>query len=86
MSNEAGGPVLPEGFAGVRVRTIGEAVDGAHVVRLALYRFPDGSEAAYVEAHETHDGARPGRVACLSAVVHLLQNVGADEMWQIGNR
>lgn len=79
-------PTPPEGFAGTRVRTIGEAMDGAHVVRLALYRFADGSEVPYLEANEVHDGARPGRVMSLSAAVHLLQNATEAEVWAIGAR
>ena len=83
---ESDAPKASEGFGGTRVRTLGEAVDGAHVVRLALYGFADGSEVPYLEAHETHDGARAGRVMSLSAAVHLMQNVSDDEVWTIGSR
>lgn len=80
-------PAPPPGFTGVRRRTLAEAKDGDHVVRFGLYRFHDGSEVAYLEAHETHDGARPGRVMALSTVVHLVQNVDETvEVWQIGAR
>ena len=33
-------PAPPPGFTGTRLADFGSAVDGAHVVRLALYRFP----------------------------------------------
>ncbi len=79
-------PAPPPGFAGSRGRVLGEAVDGAHVVRLVEYTFGDNSRVPYVELHETHDGARPGRVMALSALVHLAQNVGDSEVWAIGNR
>lgn len=78
--------MTPPGFAGIRGRVIGEAIDGAHIVRLVEYAFPDGSRVPFVELHEEHDGARPGRVMSLSALVHLAQNVTDDEVWQIGNR
>lgn len=79
-------PPLPPGFTGNRGKVIGEARDGAHVVRIVEYVFPDGSRVPYVELHETHDGARPGRVMALSALVHLAQNVTDLEVWAIGNR
>ncbi len=79
-------PTPPAGFTGIRGRVIGEAIDGAHIVRLVEYVFPGGDVVPYVEAHETHDGARPGKVMALSTLVHLMQNVGDNEAWEIGNR
>lgn len=79
-------PPTPPGFTGIRGAVLGEAIDGAHVVRLVEYAFPDGSRVPYAEVHETHDGARPGRVMSLSALVHLAQNVSDAEVWQIGAR
>jgi 8-oxo-dGTP pyrophosphatase MutT (NUDIX family) len=79
-------PDPPSGFKGCRGRVLGEAIDGAHVARLVEYVFPDGSRVPYTELHETHDGARPGRVISLSAIVHLAQNATDAEVWQIGNR
>ena len=80
-------PSPPPGFTGQRSHVIASAVDGAHTVTLAWYTFP-GSVALvpYVELHETHDGARPGRVMALSTLVHLAQNVSEDEVWTIGGR
>lgn len=79
-------PPPPRGFTGERNKVIGDARDGAHTVRLVEYAFPDGSRVPYAELHETHDGARPGRVMALSALVHLAQNVTDLEVWAIGNR
>ena len=79
-------PLPPLGFAGRRVAPIAIARDGAHTVTLARYAFDDGSLVPYVELRETHDGSRPGRVMALSTLVHLAQNVGDDEIWEIGNR
>lgn len=79
-------PLPPLGFAGRRVAPIAIARDGAHTVALARYAFDDGSLVPYVELRETHDGSRPGRVMALSTLVHLAQNVGDDEIWEIGNR
>lgn len=79
-------PTAPPGFLGKRGRELGEAQDGLHVVRLAEYAFPDGSVVPYAELHETHDGQYPGRVMALSVLVHLAQNVGASEVWEINNR
>lgn len=79
-------PPPPPGFTGERNKVIGDARDGAHTVRLVEYAFPDGSRVPYAELHETHDGARPGRVMALSALVHLAQNVTDLEVWAIGNR
>lgn len=83
-------PATPPGFTGVRSRVLAHAVDGAHHVTLALYAFDDPGhapvEVPYVELHETHDGARPGRVMALSALVHLAQNASDDEVWSIGGR
>ena len=80
-------PSPPPGFTGQRSHVLATAVDGAHTVTLAWYTFP-GSVALvpYVELSESHDGARPGRVMALSTLVHLAQNVGEDEVWQIGGR
>lgn len=74
------------GFAGVRVRPIASYAEGAHVLTIALYRFADGTESTYVEAHETHDDAGPARLLPLSAVVHLVQNATDAERWAIENR
>lgn len=86
-------PSPPPGFLGTRSHVIASAQDGAHTVTLAVYRFPPGDgdppghvDVPYIELHETHDGARPGRVMALSALVHLAQNVGDDEVWEIGGR
>ncbi len=83
-------PAPPPGFTGVRSRVLAHAQDGAHHVTLALYAFDDPGhapvEVPYVELHETHDGARPGRVMALSALVHLCQNASDDEVWAIGGR
>ena len=86
-------PSPPPGFTGVRSRVLAHAVDGAHHITLAVYRFPPGDgdpprpiDVPYVELHETHDSARPGRVMALSALVHLAQNASDDEVWAIGGR
>lgn len=79
-------PPPPPGFLGKRGRVLGEAHDGLHVVRLAEYTFPDGSVVPYAELHETHDGQYPGRVMAISVLVHLAQNVGEMEVWEINNR
>lgn len=79
-------PAPSPGFLGKRGRVLGEATDGLHVVRLAEYEFPDGSTVPYAELHETHSGQYPGRVMALSVLVHLAQNVGANEVWEINNR
>ncbi len=86
-------PSPPPGFLGTRSHVIASAQDGAHTVTLAVYRFPPGDgdppghvDVPYIELSESHDGARPGRVMALSALVHLCQNVGDDEVWQIGGR
>ena len=83
-------PAPPPGFTGVRSRVLAHAQDGAHHVTLAIYTFDDPGhapvEVPYVELHETHDGARPGRVMALSALVHLCQNASDDEVWAIGGR
>ncbi len=83
-------PSPPPGFTGTCSHVIARAVDGAHHVTLAVYRFDDPGHAPidvpYVELSESHDGAQPGRVMALSTLVHLCQNVGDDEVWQIGGR
>lgn len=80
-------PSPPAGFLGERLAPIATASDADHHVAVVPYRFAtDGGIALYVELHETHDGARPGRVMALSTLVHLCQNVGEDEVWQIGGR
>ena len=83
-------PAPPPGFTGVRSRVLAHAQDGAHHVTLAIYTFDDPGHAPvdvpYVELSETHDGARPGRVMALSALVHLCQNASDDEVWAIGGR
>jgi hypothetical protein len=66
--------------------TIAEVRHGHHVARFASYRFHDSSILPYVELHETHDNAYPGRVMSLSEIVHLAQNVGPMESHAIGNR
>jgi len=86
VGDHVAAPHLPPGFAGQRGRILGEARDGAHVVRIAEYTFHDGSSVPYAELHETHDGARPGRVMALSALVHLAQNATDHEVWTIGDR
>jgi hypothetical protein len=86
-------PSPPPGFTGVRHRILAAAQDGPHHVTLAVYRFPPGDgdppgaiDVPYVELHETHNGARPGRVMALSAIVHMAQNASDDEVWAIGGR
>ena len=80
-------PSPPPGFTGQRSHVLATAVDGAHTVTLAWYTFPRSvALVPYVELSESHDGARPGRVMALSTLVHLAQNVGDDEVWQIGGR
>lgn len=81
----------PEGFRGVRGRVIAESWDesGFHFIRVVEYSFPesDGSVVCYIEAGESpcHSSV-PTRLLSFSAAVHVLQNVGAEEVWTIGNR
>lgn len=79
-------PPPPPGFIGERGAVLFTARDGDHFVALVNYAFPDGSVVTYAELHETHDGARPGRVMAVSTLVHLAQNATDAEVWAIGNR
>lgn len=79
-------PEIPSGFLGTRGMVLSEVEEAGHVLRVVIYVFPDGSACPYVEAGEHHDGASPMRLHALSTAVHLLQNVGGDEAFQIGNR
>lgn len=74
------------GFTGQRGWIAHVTSSGHHHLSIAEYEFPDGSVEMYVEATETHDGPARSRVMALSTVVHLMQNVGRDEAFQIGNR
>ena len=76
-------------FLGVRDRFLGVANVGApehrHSVSLWLYRFPSGDVLPYVEVIETGEhGGR--RVVELATAVHALLNLGADEIFAVGNR
>lgn len=81
----------PNGFRGVRGRVITESWDesGFHFIRVVEYSFPgsDGSVVRYIEAGEANcHSSVPTRLLSFSAAVHVLQNVGAEEVWSIGNR
>lgn len=69
-----------------RGREIARVDHGGHYIAIVMYRFPDGSESPYIEAHETHEGARSVRVIPFSEGVHLMQNVTCGELHRIGGR
>lgn len=76
-----------ERFRGVRGRVLGTHSELGHVLTVAEYTFPDGESAPYVEVSETHDGfTGPSKLYPLSGAVHVLQNVGEDERWDIEAR
>lgn len=77
-------------FAGTRLDTIGEATlasDHAHTLRLARYRFPDGTVVPYLEIEEHGPGDYHGaRLVPVSEAVHALLNLGDMEIYQVGSR
>lgn len=80
--------MVSEGFKGVRVRQVAEWTEVQHTIKIAVYRFPDGTERLCVEAHEDHGppgGAGLG-IWPLPETVHLLQNVTQAEFFAISER
>ena len=75
------------GFTGKRGAVVASVGDGPHTLRAVEYHFPCGHVGLYVEAEEDpyHSDAVV-RIHELATVVHLLQNVGYEEAFQIGNR
>lgn len=57
-----------------------------HHVRIVEYSGEGEPGTPFVEAWETHRSKRPARIVALSELVHLLQNVGDLEFWQITSR
>lgn len=88
------------GFKGRAGRVLAKVSEGrAHYMRVVEYAFathldsyistPSGKAAIaapFVELWETHRGGRGARIVPLSELVHLVQNVGSDEFWQIAAR
>ena len=80
---------MPLPLTGTVVRTLGRAEDGTghvHAVRLALCRFPDGSEVPYLEVSERGGPNTGTRWLALSTAVHALLNLGDSELFDVGNR
>jgi len=73
------------GWNGVAHRVISKSRSGAHYMRVVAYVVGD-ELVPYVELWETHDRARRARIVPLADLVHLVQNVGPDEMKQIAGR
>lgn len=74
-------------FLGVPVGPVlFETNDGDHHFDVQSYEFPTGEVLPYVCAWEQHDDGHEPRIMSLPTVVHLLQNVGETEAFQIGNR
>lgn len=73
------------GFKGRAGRIVFKARDGAHYLRVVEYNFGVRlvTKSLFVEVWESHDRARRARVAPLAELVHLLQNIGEDEFWQV---
>lgn len=63
--------------------------DGHHL-RIVNYDYPHSEIAPdatpFVEIAEVHDGCRPARIYPLSEIVHLIQNIGESEFWQVSCR
>jgi hypothetical protein len=74
------------GFAGVRVGETGSAECAGHVVRLALYAFPDGTELPYLEVSEQHPWYTGSRRIALSEAVHAPLNLGEMELFRVAGR
>lgn len=63
------------------------ARDGrAHAIRVVPYESPDGQQTLCAELWESHDRARRARIVPLSDLVHLIQNISADEFRAICKR
>lgn len=76
------------GFVGERGKIVFEVSDlsGFHTIRVVEYTFPDCTEL-YVETEEDPSHFEtPARVHSFGAAVHVLQNIGDDEVWKIGSR
>lgn len=61
----------------------------SHSIRVVLYAFGNRRRPTlqpFVELWESHDRARRARIVPLSELVHLVQNVGEMEFWQIAAR
>ncbi len=78
-----------DGFLGTRHRFVSALEVGEpehrHSIELWEYKFPSGDVLPYVEVIETGEhGGR--RVVELATAVHALLNLGADEIYVVGNR
>ena len=78
-----------DGFKGEPGTVVGDHTEQGHHLRVVEYRFAhhDGDYTMlFVEAVEVHEGAREARIYPLSAAVHVLQNLGTWERFEIEAR
>lgn len=73
------------GFKGKVGKVLSKSRSGAHHVRVVTYVLGE-VPVPYVELWETHDRARRARIVPLADLVHVIQNLGLDEMKQIASR
>lgn len=73
------------GFEGVAGTVLSKTRCGSHYLRVVSYAFKAGA-VPFVELWETHDRARRARIVPLSDLVHLVQNVGVEELQTITSR
>lgn len=76
------------GTLGVATRVHSHHVDGrAHHLRVVDYALdPHDYPTPHVELWESHDRGRRARIVPLCLLVHLIQNIGADELASIAAR
>jgi hypothetical protein len=75
------------GFNGRAGTVLADYGDGnTHCIRIVLYEFANCPPQPYVELWEEHHGSRPARIIHLSELVHVAQNLGELELWQISGR
>ncbi len=74
------------GFVGRRGLLLFDHDDGDHYIALRRYYFDRAADEIFVELVEKHNGARPARITRLSSLVHVMQNLGEMEMFQIEGR
>lgn len=75
------------GFKGTAGYVYFCAGDGrSHNLRVVEYTFPDRRIKKYVELWEAHDRARRARILPLADLVHVVQNLSADELKTAANR
>ena len=75
----------PEGFGGTftEVHTVHTPGHALHVVTCT---FDDASTEVYLVPEDTHEGGGRPRLLALSTAIHVLQNLGDAEVWNVENR